>query len=126
MVCSTGTYVRALARDLGAALGVGGHLTALRRTRVGPYGLERARTLEQLAADPTGMALRDAVDAQFPTVAVGAGTAARVRHGAAVPLDEVTGALPASGPVGLLGPDGTLLALAEPRDGLLRHLVVFS
>ena len=72
------------------------------------------------------MALRDAVGAQFPTVAVGAGTAARVRHGAAVPLDEVTGALPASGPVGLLGPDGTVLALAEPRDGLLRHLVVFS
>ena len=126
VTCSTGTYVRALARDLGGSLGVGGHLTALRRTRVGPYGLDAARTLEQLAADPTGMALRDAVGAQFPTVAVGAGTAARVRHGAAVPLDEVTGALPASGPVGLLGPDGTLLALAEPRDGLLRHLVVFS
>src|SRR6201999_2893651 len=52
--CSSGTYVRALARDLGAALGVGGHLTALRRTRVGPFGLEDARTLEQLAelADP--------------------------------------------------------------------------
>ena len=46
--CSSGTYVRALARDLGAALGCGGHLTALRRTRVGPYGLDAARTLEQL------------------------------------------------------------------------------
>ena len=50
VVCSSGTYVRALARDLGAALGVGGHLTALRRTRVGPYGLDAARTLEQLEA----------------------------------------------------------------------------
>jgi tRNA pseudouridine55 synthase len=50
--CSSGTYVRALARDLGAALGVGGHLTALRRTRVGPFTLEHARTLEQLAEDP--------------------------------------------------------------------------
>lgn len=50
--CSSGTYVRALARDLGAALGVGGHLTALRRTKVGPFGLEHARTLEQLADDP--------------------------------------------------------------------------
>jgi tRNA pseudouridine55 synthase len=50
--CSSGTYVRALARDLGAALGVGGHLTALRRTRVGPFGLVGARTLEELAEQP--------------------------------------------------------------------------
>lgn len=50
--CSSGTYVRALARDLGAALGVGGHLTALRRTRVGPFTLEHARTLGRLADDP--------------------------------------------------------------------------
>src|SRR5690606_27497146 len=49
VTCSSGTYVRALARDLGSALGVGGHLTALRRTRVGGYGLRVARTLEQLA-----------------------------------------------------------------------------
>lgn len=47
--CTSGTYIRALARDLGAALGVGGHLTALRRTRVGPFTLEHARTLEELA-----------------------------------------------------------------------------
>ena len=51
--CSSGTYVRALARDLGAALGVGGHLTVLRRTRVGPFTLDHARTLEQLAEDPS-------------------------------------------------------------------------
>ncbi len=51
VVCSTGTYIRALARDLGAALGVGGHLTALRRTRVGPYDLAVARTLGELEAD---------------------------------------------------------------------------
>lgn len=50
--CSSGTYIRALARDLGIALGVGGHLTALRRTEVGPFGLEHARTLEELADDP--------------------------------------------------------------------------
>ena len=52
--CSSGTYIRALARDLGAGLGVGGHLTALRRTKVGPYGVESARTLEQLEAAVTG------------------------------------------------------------------------
>ncbi|MGB7359395.1 MAG: tRNA pseudouridine(55) synthase TruB, partial [Mycobacterium sp.] len=50
--CSSGTYIRALARDVGAALGVGGHLTALRRTRVGAFGLDQARTLEQLAEAP--------------------------------------------------------------------------
>jgi tRNA pseudouridine55 synthase len=50
--CSSGTYVRALARDLGAALGVGGHLTALRRTSVGRFGLDRARPLEDLAEHP--------------------------------------------------------------------------
>ncbi|HEY7857637.1 MAG TPA: tRNA pseudouridine(55) synthase TruB, partial [Candidatus Nanopelagicales bacterium] len=51
VVCTSGTYVRALARDLGAHLGVGGHLTALRRTRVGPFDLAQARTLDQLTAD---------------------------------------------------------------------------
>ena len=50
--CSSGTYIRALARDVGAALGVGGHLTALRRTRVGRFGLDEARTLEALAEAP--------------------------------------------------------------------------
>lgn len=59
VVCSSGTYVRALARDLGAALGTGGHLTALRRTRVGPYGLDAAHTLEELqtAVDAAGEAV---------------------------------------------------------------------
>ncbi|MDQ2707343.1 MAG: tRNA pseudouridine(55) synthase TruB [Actinomycetota bacterium] len=64
--CSSGTYVRALARDLGAGLGVGGHLTALRRTRVGPFHLDKARTLEQLTEHP-GLTypLDDAVAAAF-------------------------------------------------------------
>src|SRR4029079_321863 len=71
--CSTGTYVRALARDLGVALGVGGHLTALRRTRVGAIGLDRARSLDELdaaAADGSFASalvpLSDAVAAAFP------------------------------------------------------------
>jgi tRNA pseudouridine55 synthase len=51
--CSSGTYIRALARDIGAALAVGGHLTALRRTRVGRFGIDRARTLDELAEKPT-------------------------------------------------------------------------
>ncbi|MFE6920538.1 tRNA pseudouridine(55) synthase TruB [Nocardia sp. NPDC057663] len=66
--CSSGTYIRALARDLGAALGVGGHLTALRRTRVGPFTLEHASTLEQLAA---------AADAEQPLLSLDIDTAVR-------------------------------------------------
>ncbi|WP_067549193.1 tRNA pseudouridine(55) synthase TruB [Nocardia crassostreae] len=71
--CSSGTYIRALARDLGEKLGVGGHLTALRRTRVGPFTLEHARTLDQLAvaagADEPLLSLTidEAVRTAFPT-----------------------------------------------------------
>ena len=50
--CSSGTYIRALARDVGAALEVGGHLTALRRTRVGRFGVDQARSLDDLAEQP--------------------------------------------------------------------------
>ena len=77
--CSSGTYVRAIARDVGAALGVGGHLTALRRTAVGPYGLDVAHTLDELAEAFTVLPIADAARAAFPardlddeTAAVGA------------------------------------------------------
>src|SRR5690606_32597293 len=64
--CSSGTYIRAIARDLGARLGVGGHLTALRRTAVGPYDLTEARTLGQLAEDFEMMPIAQAARAAFP------------------------------------------------------------
>lgn len=65
--CSSGTYVRSLARDLGAGLGVGGHLTALRRTAVGPFTLERARTLEEVADDRRlSLGIDDAAKLCFP------------------------------------------------------------
>ena len=65
--CSAGTYIRSLARDLGAALGVGGHLTALRRTAVGPFTLEHARTLEQLAGRPElSLTIDEAALISFP------------------------------------------------------------
>jgi tRNA pseudouridine55 synthase len=118
--CSSGTYIRALARDLGAALGVGGHLTALRRTRVGPFGVDSARTLDQLAEAPTVMPLADAAAAVFPRLDVDAETAARVAHGA--PMSR-TGVDP--GPVAVFGPDGTLLSLVQDRGPRAKHLVVF-
>jgi tRNA pseudouridine55 synthase len=119
--CSSGTYVRALARDLGAALGIGGHLTALRRTRVGAYGLDQARTLDELASDLAVIPLGAAVAAAFPRQDVSADEARVVGHGGWLPT--ATGR---QGPIGLFGPGEELLALAEERGGRLRPLVVFA
>ena len=93
---SSGTYVRALARDLGAALGVGGHLTALRRTRVGGLGLDVATTLEQVEeraqAGPVPLvSLTDAAVAVLPSVAVTADQARALGYGQRVPTAEVEG-----------------------------------
>jgi tRNA pseudouridine55 synthase len=116
--CSSGTYVRAIARDLGAALGVGGHLTALRRTAVGPYGLDVARTLEDLEQDPSVLPLADAARAAFPVVDLDAIDAGHVRVGRPLELSLTT-------LTGLVDPDGEFLALYEPRDGLARPVAVF-
>ena len=67
VVCSSGTYVRALARDLGASLGSAGHLLSLRRTRVGPYGIERAHTLDALDEQFSVLPIADAARAAFAT-----------------------------------------------------------
>ena len=120
--CSSGTYVRALARDLGAALGVGGHLTALRRTRVGPYDLAAARTVEQLAEEVSVLPLADAAAAAFPRLDVDEPTARKVAHG--VPLPP-TGYGPGR-PVAVFGPDGQLLSLVEDRGARAKHLAVFA
>ncbi len=90
--CSSGTYVRALARDLGAALGVGAHLTALRRTEVGPFTLEGAVTVAELEAeDRVDAALLSPARAlsHLPRVAVDAGGAADLAHGRTVPVGGV-------------------------------------
>jgi len=81
--CSSGTYVRALARDLGNALGVGGHLTALRRTRVGPFRIEDAYSLERLAEldDAVTLPLAAAVRATMPLRLVDEGEARELSHG---------------------------------------------
>ena len=124
VVCSSGTYVRALARDVGAALGVGGHLTALRRTRVGAFALDVARTLDELADEPADeplpvLALADAARATFAVRELTADEAVALGYGKAIDGD-------ATGTTAALGPDGTLVALLEPRDGALRPVVVFA
>ena len=122
--CSTGTYVRALARDLGETLGVGGHLTRLRRTRVGPYRLGDAVTLDGLQRDGCDVALLpiDAVARQcFPVYAVPAASVPAVRSGRAL-----TTGLGAAGPVAVFAPDGEFLALYEQHGPVARAVAVFA
>jgi tRNA pseudouridine55 synthase len=118
--CSSGTYIRALARDMGEALGVGGHLTRLRRTRVGPYDLSAAHTLDELADQLSVLPLAQAAAAAFPARELTADEARSLSHGGRLP-----GAGGETGPVAAFGPDGTLIALVQEKDGLARPLAVF-
>ncbi|KAB8161639.1 tRNA pseudouridine(55) synthase TruB [Streptomyces sp. 3MP-14] len=120
VVCSSGTYVRALARDLGAALGCGGHLTALRRTRVGPYGLDAARTLDQLRSELAPLTLAEAAGAAFPRWDVDARQATLLGNGARIAAPELP-----KGPVAAFDPDGRLIALVEADGERSRSLAVF-
>jgi len=79
--CSSGTYVRALARDLGTTLGTGGHLTALRRTRVGPFTLEQAQTIDEAERGLRIVPLADVVRSSFATLTVNETQANDIRHG---------------------------------------------
>jgi tRNA pseudouridine55 synthase len=120
--CSSGTYIRALARDLGAALGTRGHLTRLRRTRVGGYGLESARTLEQLADRFEVLPLAQAAAAAFPGRNLSADEARRLANGGRLAASsQATG-----GPTAAYAPDGTLIALVTEESGQARPLVVFA
>jgi tRNA pseudouridine55 synthase len=117
--CSSGTYVRALARDLGAGLGVGGHLGELRRTRVGPFGLVTARTLEQLEAEPgLSMDLDAAVEAAFPRRNVDATVARALSHGQVVPAAGVEGIY------GMFDPDDRAVALVRDRGRTAKPVLV--
>jgi tRNA pseudouridine55 synthase len=116
---SSGTYVRALARDLGSALGVGGHLTALRRTRIGPFGIAEA-------VDPDGdlpaALLSPAVVARrlFPVAEFDDDGVRALSHGKRVPVPIADAAA-----VAALGPDGRLAGIVAVHDGVARVLVNF-
>ncbi|MEO7942324.1 MAG: tRNA pseudouridine(55) synthase TruB [Marmoricola sp.] len=118
--CSSGTYIRAIARDLGELLGTGGHMTALRRTAVGPFGLDVARTLEELAQDPTIISIGEAARTGFPSYALSEAEAIDVRFGRQIEVD-----LEAGGPVAVFAPDGEFLALYEQADETAKAVAVF-
>jgi tRNA pseudouridine55 synthase len=128
VTCSSGTYIRALARDVGRALGVGGHLTALRRTRVGPYEIETAATLDQLSASFTVKPLAEAARVAFRPVDLTEDQARAVAHGVRVAIEDLDwpgGTLETAGPVAAFAPDGSLIALLTDQDGQARPLAVF-
>jgi tRNA pseudouridine55 synthase len=121
VVCSSGTYVRALARDLGASLGSAGHLLSLRRTRVGPYGIERAHTLEVLDETFSILSIADAARAAFVTRDLSAEEARRLAHGQRLEASEL-----GPGPVAAYAPDGSLVALIADAGLTARPLVVLT
>jgi tRNA pseudouridine55 synthase len=121
VTCSSGTYIRALARDLGEALGVGGHVTVLRRTRAGSYDLTMARTLDQLAGELSLIPLAQAAAAAFPSRQLTGEEAQRLAHGGWLPAGVGAG----PGPEAAFAPDGTLIALVEQKDGQTRPVAVF-
>jgi tRNA pseudouridine55 synthase len=111
--CSSGTYVRSLAADLGTGLGGGAHLRALRRTAVGPWAVAQAVPLDEVGA---GHVLAPVAALPMMThCAVGADLARRVRHGAVLGRDELDAA--GAGPWAVVTCDGALLAVYEDRDG---------
>jgi len=125
VVCSAGTYIRAIARDLGRDLGVGGHLSELRRTRVGPFDHTSAVSVPELStADspfdylvPTGEVARQL----WPVVHVDQETQVRISHGQRLPIDS----LPEAPLVGILNAHEQLLALAEVTPEGMKYKAVF-
>lgn len=121
ITCSSGTYIRALARDLGAALGVGGHLTALRRNRVGAFTLDQASTLDELAQQVRDggtvktMDMADAAAMLFPSRYLSPQEATSLSHGRRIAASDPVVSQGRRGPVACFAPDGTLVALAEDR-----------
>ncbi|GHD07453.1 tRNA pseudouridine(55) synthase TruB [Zhihengliuella salsuginis] len=118
--CSSGTYIRALARDLGEDLGVGGHLTALRRTRVGPYALDVARTMEELADEFGMLDLDTAARALFPNRQLTDHEAAELSFGRRIDPNE------SDEIVAAVAPGGTVVALLKNKGEAARPEIVFA
>jgi tRNA pseudouridine55 synthase len=126
VVCSSGTYIRALARDLGEGLGVGGHLTALRRTRVGPYTLAEAEPLADLTAlseagQPVPvLPIAEAAGAAFPRYDADEEQAKAIAHGGFLPARGL-----GPGPIAVFSPEGVFLALVEEQGRRCKPIAVF-
>jgi tRNA pseudouridine55 synthase len=123
VTCSSGTYIRAIARDAGTALGVGGHLTALRRTAVGGFSLDEARTLEELEAaspDVVNLPMADAARRFLPTRSATDEEARVLSHGGPLVAAGI------AGPYAVLGPGGDLLAVVSERGDKAKPEIVLA
>ena len=120
--CTSGTYIRALARDLGSALNVGGHLTALRRTKIGNYSVAQAQSLTDLTAeDLVVMPIAEAARAQFAARELSERDATDLRHG-----KRLRAELEGEAPIAAYSPDGALVAMLTRSGKDLKSLVVFN
>lgn len=120
--CSSGTYIRALARDLGEALGVGGHLTQLRRTRIGPFRVEEALAVPAFGEPYAGELLDPGAVAGtlFPRLPLDAAQAADLANGKRVAVDA-----PDAPTAAALAPDGRLVGLVSVENGRTRVITNF-
>ncbi|MFI2713267.1 tRNA pseudouridine(55) synthase TruB [Micromonospora sp. NPDC018662] len=123
VTCSSGTYIRAIARDAGLALGVGGHLTALRRTAVGGFALAEAATLAQLeqrAPEVVNLPLDAAAARFFPRRDATAEETRTLSHGGPLAPAGIVG------PYAVFDPAGGLIAIVSERDGRARAEIVLA
>ena len=120
VVCSAGTYIRALARDIGNNLGVGGHLTALRRTRSGVF--DTMTPMAELAENPQYLDLAATVRKAFPALTLSAEDSSKARNGVRLPTPiDVE-----SGNVGVFDSTGSAIGIFDNSDSELKPLVVFA
>lgn len=122
LTCSSGTYVRALARDLGRNLGVGGHVRALRRTSVGDLTVEQCTPLASFLADPQVTPVADMAGHWIATVSVTASQAVDLSHGRTLPLTGIA----RTGPALAVDPDAQAVAYGEPIGDVWQPTVVLT
>jgi tRNA pseudouridine55 synthase len=121
--CSSGTYIRALARDLGAALGVGGHLTSLRRTKIGSYQIEQAQNLDGLTAAMLEiLPIEKAATQQFKVRGLTDQDVTDLRHGKRLRVIDET----ETEPTAAIDSNGKLVAMLTKSGNAAKSLVVFA
>jgi tRNA pseudouridine55 synthase len=125
--CSSGTYVRSLAADIGTRLGGVAHLGELRRLHIGSFTLDEARTLAAIEADPDDVVLPPVTAMRdLEQVTIDAEQARAVAHGVTFPAAVFAGANAGPGPFAVVGPDGDLLAVYERRRAAVKPAVVLA
>ena len=121
--CSSGTYIRALARDLGSALGVGGHLTALRRTKIGSYSIAQAQDLEGLTGESLEvLPIEEAATQQFRVRSLSDQDVIDLRHGKRLRVIDET----ETAPTAAIDSNGHLIAMLTKSGNAAKSLVVFA